>query len=71
MIGDDHLVEFKWNCIDKGDEERRSEVKVSFLMGLEGRRPMKIGRTVSIVRDVGGASKQHKAMVRLRNMVKM
>ena len=71
MINDDNLVEFKWNCIDKSGEKRRSEMKVSFLIELKDRRPMKIGRTVSIVRDVGGASKQHKAMVRLRNMVKM
>lgn len=68
--GNDHMIEFKWSAIDKSGEERKLETKISFIIGLKDRRAMKIGRTVSFVRDVGGTSKRHIAMVRMRHMVK-
>ncbi|VEU45319.1 unnamed protein product [Pseudo-nitzschia multistriata] len=71
MSGDDHMIEFKWNSIDRRGIERECEIKVSILIGREGSRQQKIGRTISIFREVGGENKQHTALVRLRNMVKM
>ncbi len=68
--GNDHMMEFKWSGIHKGDNEPELETKVSFIIELENRRARKIGRTVSFARDVGGTSKRHTAMVRMRHMVK-
>ena len=71
MSGDDHVIEFKWTSFDRLGLQRNFETKVSILIELEGSRPKKIGRSISIVRSLEGTSAQHIALVRLRNMVKM
>jgi len=68
--GNDHMMEFKWSAIDTGSVQRKLVMKVSIIIGVEDRRPIKIGRTVSMERDVGGTSKQHIAAIRMRHMVK-
>eukprot|EP00957_Ditylum_brightwellii_P104638 7973940-Ditylum_brightwellii.AAC.1 len=74
--GDESIIEFEWNAIDRGGQVRDSEMKVSIILELEdenGRkqRPKKIGQTISVLQKVGGTSKQHSTTVKLRNMVKM
>jgi hypothetical protein len=65
---------FEWNATYGGNVERSVEMKVSILIKLnydDRFHTRKIGKTVSIVKMMGGGSKKHFSSLKLRNSVKM